>query len=207
MHTNHTTVFTCLFLSIISAQSGKSGRAIASEVAASGERLSGLKAYVKSDYTEAARHFSTAIKEAPGDQVGTELKIRSYADLARVEEMRGDFVGASASFRQALSLLNSNVALHRQLEYLVRDYQLFLKAHKMTDSKLPAMAGGEDSQKYIGVAWIDQDGTIRMRLRAPRPAAGHSLMVYEIDNPHYNEILAHLGPIRPGETVSVRPFE
>lgn len=62
-------------------------------------------------------------------------------------------------------------------------------------------------EKTIGVAWIDEDGTISMQLHASQGGIhGHGLLRYGVADPHYAEILAHIGPIKPGEKVTVLPF-
>ena len=60
----------------------------------------------------------------------------------------------------------------------------------------------------IGVCWMEPDGTIKMRLRAEGPGGivGHAMMEYAPDHADYTDILAHVGPIKPGEHKSVRPW-
>lgn len=63
------------------------------------------------------------------------------------------------------------------------------------------------SDDSIGVAWIDENGTISMQLHASQGAIhGHGLLSYNVNDPHYAEILAHIGAIEPGQKVSVKPF-
>jgi len=52
------------------------------------------------------------------------------------------------------------------------------------------------------------DGRLHLNLRAEGPGGliGDSLVVYQPTDPRYRAILAHLGPIRPGESVPVRPW-
>jgi hypothetical protein len=77
----------------------------------------------------------------------------------------------------------------------------------MMDKDSTAVVGDPDSPEYIGLAWIGEDEAIRMRLHTASPASDRGLKVYAVDDPHYHEILAHLGPMRPGELVSVRRFD
>lgn len=60
----------------------------------------------------------------------------------------------------------------------------------------------------IGVCWMEDDGTIRMRLRAEGPGGlvGHAMMEYPPDHREYAEILEHVGPLKPGEHKSVPPW-
>ena len=59
----------------------------------------------------------------------------------------------------------------------------------------------------IGVATMTQDGTITLRLRSlpPGPVA-EGTMSYRPGDPQYEEIMRHLGGIKPGETKPVRPW-
>lgn len=58
--------------------------------------------------------------------------------------------------------------------------------------------------RYIGECWMEADGTIRLFLRAETKAAcgtivGHVLQDYRPGDRQYEEILKHVGPMRPGE--------
>jgi hypothetical protein len=52
------------------------------------------------------------------------------------------------------------------------------------------------------------DGSIVLRLRAAGTGgvAGEGRIVYSPSDPHYQEVLRHLGGLRPGETKSVPPW-
>lgn len=64
----------------------------------------------------------------------------------------------------------------------------------------------EDSE-FIGVATMDENLTISMKLRAEGPGViGVGTLVYPKDHPNYAEILSHLGPMKPGQEVNVLPF-
>lgn len=60
----------------------------------------------------------------------------------------------------------------------------------------------------IGTCSMEADGTIVLRLRAEAPGGivGHALLKYPPDHPEYQSILDHVGPLKPGETKSVRPW-
>jgi hypothetical protein len=64
-----------------------------------------------------------------------------------------------------------------------------------------------ESVASIGVAHMDADGVITMRLRSlpPGPIAEGEFR-YEPGDPHYQEIVLHLGGIKPGETKPVPPW-
>ncbi len=63
------------------------------------------------------------------------------------------------------------------------------------------------STSSIGVARMDSDGVITMRVRSlpPGPVAEGELR-YAPADPDYQEIVAHLGGIRPGESKPVPPW-
>jgi hypothetical protein len=60
----------------------------------------------------------------------------------------------------------------------------------------------------IGVATMGPDGTIELRLRASGPGGmvGEGFLTYPPSDPHYADILRHLGGLKPGETKSVQPW-
>ncbi len=66
----------------------------------------------------------------------------------------------------------------------------------------------DSDPEYIGDCVMEDDGTLVMRLRAtgPRGMIGTGKLTYGTDHPNYAEVLAHIGPIKPGETKPVRPF-
>ncbi len=54
---------------------------------------------------------------------------------------------------------------------------------------------------------MEQDGTINMRLRADGPGVvGVGTLTYPKTHPNYAEVLAHLGPMKPGDEILVRPW-
>ena len=68
----------------------------------------------------------------------------------------------------------------------------------------PPAAPAADS---IGVATMQADGSIVMDLRATGPGmVGDARIVYGKDHKEYQNILTHLGGLKPGETKPVPPF-
>ncbi|MEP6831563.1 MAG: hypothetical protein ABI963_14570 [Rhizomicrobium sp.] len=61
----------------------------------------------------------------------------------------------------------------------------------------------------IGVATMGSNGTISLRLRAQGLSGvfGESVIVYRRDNPQYNEVLRHIGGLKPGQTKPVAPWK
>jgi hypothetical protein len=64
---------------------------------------------------------------------------------------------------------------------------------------------------YIGDCWMEADGTIRMLLRVAmkygdRSIVGHTYLAYPPDDKDYSKILAHVGPMRPGDRWPVPPW-
>lgn len=66
----------------------------------------------------------------------------------------------------------------------------------------------ESLSEPIGVATMNDDGTIVLRLRAKTPhgGLGEGILVYPPTHPEYQKILSHIGPIRKGQTVPVKPW-
>ena len=60
----------------------------------------------------------------------------------------------------------------------------------------------------IGTATMEADGAIVLRLIAEGPGGlrGEGILRYPPSDPHYREILNHIGPLKPGETRSVSPW-
>ena len=61
----------------------------------------------------------------------------------------------------------------------------------------------------IGVATMTDDGPITKRLRADGPggATGEGNITYKRGNPQYEEVLHHIGGLKPGETKAVPPWK
>lgn len=66
----------------------------------------------------------------------------------------------------------------------------------------------EKQEQPIGVATMKDDGTIVLRLRAKSPhgGVGEGTLVYPPTHPDYQNILSHIGSIRKGQTVPVKPW-
>jgi hypothetical protein len=60
----------------------------------------------------------------------------------------------------------------------------------------------------IGVATMQQDGTIILQLRAESPGGiiGDSQIRYSPSDPKYQTVLAHLGGLAPGQSKPVPPW-
>jgi hypothetical protein len=60
----------------------------------------------------------------------------------------------------------------------------------------------------IGVATMMEDGTIVLRLRAEGASGvrGEGTLTYRPDHAEYESIRSHVGPLRPGQTVPVKPW-
>jgi hypothetical protein len=60
----------------------------------------------------------------------------------------------------------------------------------------------------IGIATMEEDGTILLQLRAEVPGGlvGDACLRLPPGDPHYDEILQHLGGLRKGETKPVPPW-
>lgn len=71
----------------------------------------------------------------------------------------------------------------------------------------PAVAA-EPEPDYVGVATMLPDGTIHMRLRGQLPGGGvaEGEVDYQPDSPDYQQVLEHLGGLKPGETKLMKPW-
>lgn len=60
----------------------------------------------------------------------------------------------------------------------------------------------------IGTAWMERDGTIVLQLRAEGPGGivGDSMVRYPRSHREYDQVLRHLGGLKPGETKPVPPW-
>ena len=70
----------------------------------------------------------------------------------------------------------------------------------------PSSDSGSES---IGTCFMQEDGALVLTLRAtggPGGAMGTALVTYNRGHENYGEILAHVQPIKPGETKSVAPW-
>ncbi len=63
-------------------------------------------------------------------------------------------------------------------------------------------------QESIGVARLDEDGSIVLDLRATdgRGIVGDARIVYPKAHPRYREVLEHLGGLEPGRSKPVPPW-
>ena len=61
--------------------------------------------------------------------------------------------------------------------------------------------------KYIGTGFMQDNGTIILNLKRQ---VGHAVLQdelrYDKTSPHYQSVLEHISPIRPGQRVSVTPW-
>lgn len=61
----------------------------------------------------------------------------------------------------------------------------------------------------IGIAYMQPDGTIVLTLRASGPglAMGDAQFKYTLSDPKYQDVIRHLGGLKPGETKAVPPWD
>lgn len=69
-------------------------------------------------------------------------------------------------------------------------------------------SGGGFASEFIGVATQEADGTIALQYRAegPNGAIGDGLKRYTPNDPDYQAVKDHIGPIPKDGSVQVRPF-
>lgn len=78
----------------------------------------------------------------------------------------------------------------------------------MSEDKDKEASNNSEQSITIGTAWMEEDGTICMRLtaKAEDGTVGQGLLRYARDDAHYQSVLDHLGTFSPGEIKSVLPF-
>jgi len=66
----------------------------------------------------------------------------------------------------------------------------------------------DNVQETIGSATMERDGTITLHLSVDDPNAGigDGVITYRRSDPDYDYVLDHIGNLKPGENVAVRPF-
>lgn len=69
---------------------------------------------------------------------------------------------------------------------------------------VPQSRSPEHQARYVGECRMGADGTIRMFLRVDMQTGGkriqgHAIQEYGPDDPQYEQILKHVGPMRPGD--------
>jgi hypothetical protein len=98
------------------------------------------------------------------------------------------------------------------MRYLIVSSVLLLVAcdsGKSTPAPLtpPAPAVVSAAPASIGTARMKDDGTIVMQLRAQTGGAvGDAQVTYAPTSPQYQDVLKHLGGLRPGEEKPVPPW-
>ena len=82
------------------------------------------------------------------------------------------------------------------------------KSSMLPHSHKDAIAATRVVEESIGVATMEADGTIVLRLiaRGPGGLRGEGVLRYPVDRPKYQEILDHVGPLKPGELRPVAPW-
>jgi hypothetical protein len=70
------------------------------------------------------------------------------------------------------------------------------------------LAGAEAVPDSIGVATMTPDGTISLQLRAEgkNGEIGDAVLNFQRGTAEYDDVLRHIGGIKPGETKSVPPW-
>ena len=78
-----------------------------------------------------------------------------------------------------------------------------------TNSTESAPAQPDSAQPdSIGQAWLDDDGTLMLQLRAEGPGGvvGDALIEYSPDDEEYESTLRHIGGLKKGEIKPVPPW-
>jgi hypothetical protein len=74
---------------------------------------------------------------------------------------------------------------------------------------LTALTAEQPPAAPIGIATMAPDGTVTLRLRAESQSGtttGEGQLIYRPGDAQYDEVLRHLGGLKPGESKSVPPW-
>jgi hypothetical protein len=72
----------------------------------------------------------------------------------------------------------------------------------------PVEAQSTPRVQFIGMASMSDDGTVTLRLTKTsdgKPA--DAIIIYKAEDPRYNEVLRHLGGLKPGQIKPVPAWE
>ena len=72
----------------------------------------------------------------------------------------------------------------------------------------PVEAPSAPRVQFIGMASMSDDGTVTLRLTMTsdgKPA--DAIIIYKVGDPRYDEVLRHLGGLKPGQTKPVPSWE
>ena len=77
-----------------------------------------------------------------------------------------------------------------------------------TSSTHQAVQQNSQADDFIGFVNMEADGTLVLNLNASLEGkvVGHGYFRYPPDHPEYEDVLRHVGPIKPGEEKPVRPW-
>jgi tetratricopeptide (TPR) repeat protein len=178
-------------------------------------RWSGLQEFSKGNYGTARTSFEQALKEIKQVQPGSEKEVISIHDLAQVLNAEGRVQQSEDYCRQALELSKTACPSDSALITLILHSLVSLKRHEhkyeevaKLRSELDERADASVNARTIGVASMEQDGTIKLDLRAESGSmVGHGSLSYPPAAPEYKETLMHLGPLKPGGQKLVAPWK
>ena len=167
-------------------------------------RRQALREYARSDFKAARADLKKALPMVEGKSKDDTAMI--YSDLGSVYRASKDWNAAESCYKKAVALSES-----KRPCTLLPDYSAVLrklgkeKEAMNIDEKHNAERKPEDS---IGVCWMEDDGTIVLRLTATGPGGmvGDGQLSYPPGHAQYDEILEHVGPLKPGEHKPVAPW-
>ncbi len=160
-------------------------------------RFRALTAYAKGDSILAISILNEALKKG-----GKEEQSHTHADLAEIYFKLGKIEQATSELSTAKKGLRDNA-------YKCRIRLIERRLGSLSAKQMTAMHDDNDgSQDSIGECWMEEDGTIKMRLIALAPGLrGHGEFTYAPDHAQYEEVLKHVGPLKPGEKKLVPPWD
>lgn len=178
-------------------------------------RWAGLEEFRKNKTSAAQRLFEQALAEAKQVQLGSQNQAVSIHDLAQVYYAEGKPEKAECYCKEALGLakqISSDsptvMLILQTLEDLKRDARKYNDVAEL-GHKMDRIANASSDAQIIGVATMEPDGTItlKLRLEGPGGSIGHAIVLYKVSDPDYKNVLMHIGPLKPGDCKAVTPLD
>lgn len=178
-------------------------------------RTSGLKEYSKNHLPSAMELLAGALAEARKSGRGTTQEVTSLYDLAQLNHDSQKYSDAEKFYQEAERIAEKIYApgcielqcLFSSHGSLLREVGKNKEASEL-EKQVEKMANSEFVEQTIGAAEMKDDGTITLQLRAVGPGfLGDSTIKYLPTQKEYDQVLSHLGPLRPGQSKWVTPWK
>lgn len=177
-------------------------------------RAQALRQYYKGNFEEALRQLRSILSNQT-QQFSAEDYAALIFDLAQALDSLGHDPEALAAYREAEAYCEQHSGKREAftLQVLQRYAKFLEKTGNLSEAGKLREAGDFANLRNIdgrpiGTASVKPDGTVELDLRARAPGIrGRSRMTYQPDNSKYDEIILHLGALKPGEHRLVLPWK